>query len=153
MDPRSVKRILVPTDFADPSSDALGTAMAFAQISGATLDLVHVTMGSTYVLPPPFDVATLPFDTTKVTAHVTRELAVEEERVRGAGVACQTAALTGAPDTEIVARARETGAELIIMGTHGRSGLAHALFGSVSERVLRHSPCPLLVVPNAVNAK
>jgi nucleotide-binding universal stress UspA family protein len=151
MDPRNVKRILVPTDFADPSSDALGTAMAFAQISGATLDLVHVTLGSTFVLPPPLDLATL--DTTKVSEHVARELAVEEERVRAVGLACETASLVGAPDEEIVTRARETGAALIIMGTHGRSGLAHALFGSVTERVLRHTSCPLLVVPTAVHAQ
>jgi len=57
MDPRSWKRILVPTDFSDPSGEALSTAMAFAQLAGATLDLVHVAVEATYALPPPVDVA------------------------------------------------------------------------------------------------
>jgi len=50
-------------------------------------------------------------------------------------------------ESEIVARAAETKADLIVMGTHGRSGLAHALLGSVAERVVQHAPCPVLIVP------
>ena len=67
--------------------------------------------------------------------------------MRAAGLRCETAMLVGRPDAEIVARANATGAELIVMGTHGRSGLAHALLGSVAERVVQHSPCPILIVP------
>ena len=147
MDPRTWKRILVPTDFSDPSSEALATAMAFAQLSGGTLDLVHVAIEATYVLPPPIDVASLPIDMTKVMARVAEGLAAEEARVRAAGIACESATLIGRPDTEVVARANETNAQLIIMGTHGRSGLAHALLGSVAERVVQHSSCPVLIVP------
>ena len=67
--------------------------------------------------------------------------------MRAAGLRCETAMLVGRPDAEIVARATATGAELIVMGTHGRSGLAHALLGSVAERVVQHAPCPVLIVP------
>jgi universal stress protein A len=147
VDPRTVKRILVPTDFSDPSAEALATALAFGQSSGATLDLVHVAVEATYALPPPVDVATLPIDMSKVLARAAEGLAAEEAQVRAAGVACETATLVGRPETEIVARATETHADLIIMGTHGRSGLAHVLLGSIAERVVQHSPCPVLIVP------
>jgi len=147
MDPRSWKRILVPTDFSDPSGEALSTAMAFAQLAGATLDLVHVAVEATYALPPPVDVVSVPIDMTKLMERAVEGLAAEEKRVRDAGIATDSATLVGRPDSEIVARAAETKADLIVMGTHGRSGLAHALLGSVAERVVQHAPCPVLIVP------
>jgi universal stress protein A len=148
MDPRSWKRILVPTDFSDPSTEALATAVAFAQLSGATLDLVHVAVEANFVLPPPVDLAPVPIDMSAVMARVGDSLGAEEARVRAAGISCESAVLMGGrPDTEIVARASATGAQLIVMGTHGRSGLAHALLGSIAERVVQHAPCPVLIVP------
>ena len=149
MDLRSVKRILVPTDFSDPSAEALGTAIALAQQSdaGAVVDLVHVAVEAAFALPPPVDVASVPVDMSRLWEQATEILGVEEKRVLAAGLRCETAMLVGRPDAEIVARATATGAELIVMGTHGRSGLAHALLGSVAERVVQHSPCPVLIVP------
>lgn len=147
MELRTIQRILVPTDFSDPSNEALATAMAFAQAFGGTLDLVHVALAVSYVLPPPLDISPLPFGMTKSLEQAATGLASEEARVRAAGLACETATLFGRPDTEIVARATATKADLIVMGTHGRSGLAHALMGSVAERVVRHTPCPILIVP------
>jgi universal stress protein A len=147
VDLNNIKRILVPTDFTDPSSEALETAIALARGAGATLDLVHVAVEAAYPLPPPVDVATLPLDMGKVLDRSAEGLAAEERRVREAGLACETATLIGRPDTEIVQRARDTRADLIVMGTHGRSGLAHALFGSNVDRVAQHTPCPLLIVP------
>ena len=147
MDLRTVKRILVPTDFSDPSAEALATAIALAQQAGAVVDLVHVAVEAAFALPPPVDVAAVPVDMTKLMERVTDGLHTEEERVRAAGLRCETAMLVGRPDAEIVARANATGAELIVMGTHGRSGLAHALLGSVAEKVVQHSPCPVLIVP------
>ena len=150
MEPRAIKRILVPTDFSDPSHEALTTAMAFASAFGGTLDLVHVAIATAYVLPPPIDLATIPFDLmTKTLEQATAGLASEEARVRSAGLPCETATLFGRPDTEIVDRAVGTRADLIVMGTHGRSGLAHALMGSVTDRVIRHAPCPILIVPQS----
>jgi nucleotide-binding universal stress UspA family protein len=147
MDPRTWKRILVPTDFSDPSGDAMATAMAFAELSGATLDLVHVAVEATYALPPPVDVASVPIDMTKLLERAAEGLAAEEKRVRAAGIATDSATLVGRPDSEIVTRAAATKADLIVMGTHGRSGLAHALLGSVAERVVQHAHCPVLIVP------
>lgn len=147
MDLRNVKRILVPTDFSDPSAEALATAMTLAQGAGATLDLVHVAVEASFALPPPIDVATVPIDMSKVMERVADGLRAEENRVVAAGLRCETAMLVGRPDAEIVARASATGAELIVMGTHGRSGLAHALLGSIAERVVQHAPCPVLIMP------
>ena len=76
-----------------------------------------------------------------------RELDAERDRVKSAGVSVETTTLSGRAAPEIVAHAKKTGADLIVMGTHGRSGFQHAILGSVAERVLRHSPCPVLVVP------
>lgn len=147
MELTALKRILVPTDFSDPSQEALETAMSFARTFGATLDLVHVAVEATYPVPPPIDIASLPIDIGPALDRSAAGLAAAEARVREAGVACETATLVGRADQEIVTRARTTGADLIIMGTHGRSGLAHVLLGSNAERVVQHAPCPVLIVP------
>jgi universal stress protein A len=147
VDLKTIARILVPTDFTDPSHDAIDAAIELARGSGATLDLVHVAVEAAYPLPPPIDVATLPLDMGKVLDRSDEGLAAEEKRVRAAGIACETTTLIGRADQEIVKRARDTRAGLIVMGTHGRSGLAHALFGSNVDRVVQHTPCPVLIVP------
>jgi nucleotide-binding universal stress UspA family protein len=147
VDLKNVKRILVPTDFTDPSNEALEAAVTLGRESGATLDLVHVAVEAAYPLPPPVDVATLPIDMGKVLDRSNEGLEVEERRVREAGLQCETTTLIGRPDLEILRRARETRADLIVMGTHGRSGLAHALFGSNVDRVVQHAPCPVLILP------
>ncbi len=147
MDLTALKRILVPTDFSDPSQEALTTAMAFARMFGATLDLVHVAEEIAYALPPPIDVASLPIDIDAVLERAAAGLAAEEARTREAGVICESATLVGRADQEIVRRASETAADLIVMGTHGRSGLVHVLLGSNAARVIQHSPCAVLIVP------
>ena len=92
--------------------------------------------------------------------HFERVLASAAERlersvaeVRQAGVACASAEELGRSHTAIVERARITGAGLIVMGSHGRHGLSHALLGSVAEKVVQHSPCAVLVVPPPGDAR
>jgi nucleotide-binding universal stress UspA family protein len=147
VDLTALKRILVPTDFSDPSEEALKTALAFGRMFGATLDLVHVAVEVAYPLPPPIDLASLPIDIGPALDRAAEGLAAEEARVREAGIRCESTTLVGRADQEIVERARTTAADLIIMGTHGRSGLAHAILGSNSARVIQHAPCPVLIVP------
>jgi nucleotide-binding universal stress UspA family protein len=142
-----MKTILVPTDFSELSEQALGTAIDFARVFKAGIELVHVYVEPTYVLPPPVEVATFPFVTADVLAKVQEGLDAEQERVEAAGIPCKTTALTGRAAPEIVAHAKEIGADMIVMGTHGRSGLEHAILGSVAERVVHRAPCPVLVVP------
>jgi nucleotide-binding universal stress UspA family protein len=147
MDPKNIKRILAPVDFSEPSSAALETAIAFARAFGATIELVHVAADAAYPLPPPVDVAVPPLDMAKIMEEVERTLSAEQDRVGAAGVPCESTTLVGRPDTEIVSHADDTQADLIVMGTHGRSGLAHVLMGSVAERVAQHAHCPVLIVP------
>jgi universal stress protein A len=100
-----------------------------------------------YPLPPPIDVASLPIDIGPALERAAEGLAIEEARVRDAGIRCESMTLVGRADQQIVERARTTAADLIIMGTHGRSGLAHAILGSNAARVVQHAPCPVLIVP------
>jgi universal stress protein A len=152
MDPRAVKKILVPTDFSAPSDEALRTAVGFAKVFGASIELVHVYVEPAYVLPPPVEMATFPFDMAQVLARLGEALEAQRDRVREAGIPVEVTSLSGRPAQQIVAHAKKVGTDLIVMGTHGRSGFQHVLLGSVAERVVHHSPCPVLVVPTRPSA-
>jgi nucleotide-binding universal stress UspA family protein len=147
MNPKSIKRILVATDFSDLAAEAIDTAVAFAHESGATLDLVHVTTEATYAVPPPMDMLRMPVDLRSAVTEASTRLQTEEDRVRALGVACEGNVLVGRADTEIVGHADRTHSDLIILATHGRVGLGHALLGSVAEKVVQHAHCPVLTVP------
>lgn len=147
MDPKTIKRIVVATDFSDLSSEAVETAVAFAHECGATLDLVHVTSEMAYAVPPPMEMVTVPFDVAGAVREASQRMSLEEERVRALGIPCESNVLVGRADAEIVQHADKTHSDLIVMGTHGRSGLPHVLLGSVAEKVVQHAHCPVLTVP------
>jgi universal stress protein A len=147
MNPTSIKRIVVATDFSELSTEAIDTAVAFARQSGALLDLVHVATEASYAVPPPMDMLRLPIDLPSVVNEASSRLATEEDRVRARGVACEGNVLVGRAENEIVDHAEKTRSDLIILGTHGRSGFGHALLGSVAEKVVQHAHCPVLTVP------
>jgi nucleotide-binding universal stress UspA family protein len=153
MDPKRIKRIVVATDFSDLSQEAIETAVAFAREWGATLDLVHVASELSYAIPPPMDVMSLPLDMAAVLRDASKHMSDVEERVRQQGVACESAVLVGRADTEIVDHATQTHADLIVLGTHGRHGLPHALLGSVAEKVVQHAHCPVLTIPRHASAE
>jgi nucleotide-binding universal stress UspA family protein len=142
-----MKRILVATDFSELSDEAVETAVALAHESGAILDLVHVATEIVYAVPPPMDVLSVPVDMPAVVRAASTRLAAEETRVRGLGVVCEGNVLVGRAETEIVDHADKTHSDLIVLGTHGRRGLGHALLGSVAEKVVQHAHCPVLTVP------
>lgn len=139
-----IRTILCPVDFSSASDDSFAFARELAARLGAHIHLVHVF---------PLPVFTAPDGPVMVgadyTARVTAELgsaltklaAVETE------VPIQTHLLEGVPFQEIVALAARLPADLIVIGTHGRTGLRHLLLGSVAERVVRTSPVPVLTVP------
>jgi nucleotide-binding universal stress UspA family protein len=153
MDPRAVRTILVPTDFSEPSGEAVDTAIAFAQVFHARVELLHVFVDPTYALPPPIEMATLPIDVDTILDRISRSLEAEKQRVGVASVPITTVTRSGQAAPEIVAHAKEISADLIVMGTHGRGRLQHVLLGSVAERVVHHSSCPVLVVPVRKAAK
>ena len=134
-----VKSILVPTDFSEASDAALHYATELALTLGARLALLHVPgkTGEHFEANFPhgqFEAATR----ERLSSFLTTE---QLERLRPEYVL-----RVGGPAEQIVRYADLVDAGLIVMGTHGRSGLAHALMGSVAEQVVRSAPCPVLLV-------
>ncbi len=129
-------RILVPVDFSECSKKTLQYAIPFARQFNAELSLLFVvqpypTMGEMPAVDPLPDV----------------ESELEELRKSiPAWVRLKTVVRHGEPHAEIVNAARELGMDLIIISTHGRSGLARVVMGSTAEKVVRHAGCPVLVV-------
>jgi nucleotide-binding universal stress UspA family protein len=143
---RETRKILVATDFSEGSEEALTQAIAMAKQTGATLELVHVLeFGDSGDLP--FALISHAGSPGAIAATADRELAVRADRATAAGLRCYTRILEGTAYQEIVREARETKADLIVIGTHGRRGLAHLMLGSVAERVVRQAGCPVLTVP------
>ena len=141
---RQIRSILVPIDFSQPSKEALKAAAGFARQFEAKLTLLNVVEP---VATPDFAYFPLVMENDKVMAQSKREL----ERVPGSD--CIDSALVekvlvrhGVPYREITDAARTLKVDLIIISTHGYSGLAHVFMGSTAERVVRHAECPVLVV-------
>lgn len=143
---RETKTILVATDFSEGSDEALERAIELGKQTGATLEIVHVLeFGDSGQLP--FGLVNYAGDPGAVAATVDRELAIRADRAKVAGLRSYTRMLEGRAHQEIVREAREAHVDLIVVGTLGRRGLAHAMLGSVAERVVRHASCPVLIVP------
>ncbi len=141
-----MKSILHPTDFSECSEVAREHAIAFARSLGAEVILLHVL-----VEVPLYsegwintrDVRRV-YDAERKWAEETLEARAAE--MREAGVATTWKTDVGTPFEEIVLTAEEAGADLIVMGTHGWSGLDRLLLGSVADRVIRTAPCPVVTV-------
>lgn len=136
--------ILVPTDGSDAAERALDPALTLAA-PGATVHVLSVVDAADLGLTTPTDAD---LEEIRSGIRTASERAVERlaERARAAGVAAETDVRVGVPHEVVRAVADERGVDLVAMGTHGRSGLAHALLGSTTERVLRRSSVPVLVV-------
>lgn len=147
------RKILCPVDFSAGSRQALETAAQLAKEAGAALVLVHAwqpTQWAAAEVQLAAGVVQDMLDTEHAELARWRELASD---LRGGPVEVQF--LTGAPWDQIVAAARaDRTIDLVVMGTHGRTGLKHVLLGSVAEKVVRHAPCAVLVVrePEAAEA-
>ncbi len=142
-----LRRILVPTDFSKFSQAALNYAIAFVEKFASELHFLHVVQNLALVVPDvitmePIALPTPDQFTPAVQAGFDRLVAdnkLEKHKVR-------REIREGTPFYEIIQYAREAEIDLIIMGTHGHSGLAHVLLGSVTEKVVRKAPCPVLTV-------
>lgn len=144
-----LKVIVVPTDFTSATTGALRSAIQLARVFGAAIDVLHVNLDPTFVLPPPADVMSLPIDIDGVVVSVAERLDHVARNVRQAGIACTTSSEIGRTHVEIIDHARKVGAGMIVMGTHGRHGIGHFLMGSVAEKVVQYADCPVLIVPAA----
>ena len=139
----AITTILVPTDFSDYSRQALSYAEMLAKTFDAKIVLIHVIDTVSYVVSESVQ-------WTEVYARL--EAAIQpmlEGLIREAekrGVAAESKLTQGVPYDQIVKTAENVNADLVVMGTHGRTGIPHVLLGSVAERVVRLAPCPVLTV-------
>ncbi len=140
------KKILVPTDFSAYAKDAARLAIELAKRFEATLSFVHVFQSVAYVLPEGYMLYSAP-QLGEILDDLDKLLSAEKSAAQSAGASHVDGDLVeGVPATEIVRYAREKGCDLIVMGTHGRTGIKHALLGSIAEKVVRSADCPVLIV-------
>jgi nucleotide-binding universal stress UspA family protein len=142
--PFKLSRVLVPHDFSDTAEHALTYALGIAGKFNARVTLVHVCDVASYGYPDAFVAA---FDWTSEVERVASEaLEGAVARARESGVEVDAVLQRGLAWNAITTLATEIGADLIVMGTHGRRGVSRALLGSVAEKVVRVAPCPVLTV-------
>jgi len=146
----NLETILVPTDFSEFSKYALQYAIAFAQTFKARIIMIHIT--------PEREMDVI----RQASVHMQGENFEELVKQRKAedrkqldefippelkkGITVETIHRVGIPFMEIIKAAREKAVDLIVIATHGKSGLSHILFGSVAEKVVRKAPCPVLSI-------
>jgi nucleotide-binding universal stress UspA family protein len=142
------KRILCPVDFSETARAALETAIELASKFDSEIVLVHA-----YPIPG----YTFPDGSAVASSRMLQELADEATRhleewrllaVKGGAKHVTVETAVGDPAGEIVRIAQEAKIDLVVMGTHGRTGIEHALMGSIAERVVRRAKCPVLTVRN-----
>ena len=139
----TLTRMLVPVDFSDCSRDALEYGALIAQRSNVSMKLLHVLEPVSYGLD-----FTLPQMTQRESSKtaITKRLSDLVSALTSVGFASDFLISGGLPADSILDAARAQSVDVIVMGTHGRRGLSHVLFGSVAESVLRRSLCPVLTV-------
>lgn len=148
-----IRRMVVPTDFSPASDIAFLYALDLAAREGATLHLLHVIDDAMFATAYPDGFYTeLPGLRTQVIGEAQKRLDDLAARCEAAKVMVTTDVLVGRPAAGVAQEATARGADLIVMGTHGRSGFAHLMLGSVAERVLRMAPCPVLTVRDTSRA-
>lgn len=141
-----LQRILVPVDFSSTSRKALQYAVPFATAFDAKVTVLHVIQPYTAAPELGYMPPELVASQRDLANSVREELGRLCQREFGTGARFQVQVCEGVPWQEITTAACESDADLIILATHGRTGLKHVLLGSVTERVVRHAPCPVLVV-------
>jgi nucleotide-binding universal stress UspA family protein len=134
-----LKQILVATDFSEVSTAAIDYGRDLARTFGTSLRLLHV-MENPFLRPSPADPHTLK---AAALRHLMDRLTDEDREALHATAALET---SDDPAGEIVKQAKTHAVDLIVLGTHGRGGVAHLLLGSVAEKVVRTAPCPVLTV-------
>jgi nucleotide-binding universal stress UspA family protein len=140
-----VRKILVPVDFSSHSNAALELAIDFAKSFEASITLLHC-----YQLSPsggsPYGIVMPPEYCEKIREAAERYLKKWCEKAAAAGIEVDYSSSSANPAQEILRRAEEIGADLIVMGTNGLTGISHLMIGSIAERTLRLAPCPVMTI-------
>jgi nucleotide-binding universal stress UspA family protein len=142
----NITTILVPTDFSEYAAHAYQWALGLADSSKAKVLLFYATPSLAYLAAPEgmfyTDLAKLKHE---LIAEAEKQMAEFAGKKGTSTVAVETRIGVGEAVWEICKVAEEAPVDLIVMGSHGRTGLSHVFLGSVAERVVRHAPCPVLV--------
>jgi nucleotide-binding universal stress UspA family protein len=144
----NIRSILVPVDFSAHSDRAVAYAAHLAKQLNASVELLHVVNDP--VLAGAWGTEVYVPDLTDLLAALTTDaetrLAVTVTALRAQGLAASSAVRQGISERTILEHLTAGRFDLAVIGSHGRTGLSHAVMGSVAERVLRHAPCPVLIV-------
>ncbi len=140
-----LRTLLCAVDFSEPSEHALRHAVALAAALGAELHVAHVYAVPVYALPDGALVAG-PQWAARIMSEAEQQMQALLKRVDTQGVKVSSHVVEGAPHEEIPALAARLDADLVIVGTHGRTGLTHLLLGSVAERIVRTAERPVMTV-------
>ena len=144
---KSIRRILHPSDFSPASRAAFARALELARTNRAELTIVHVMsvvvpgIGGEYISPAVYDQIQ-----RSIAAGAKKHLDALVARARKAGVRAKGLLVEGLAHERIIRAARTQRADVVVMGTHGRTGVARLFLGSVAERVVTLSPCPVMTV-------
>jgi nucleotide-binding universal stress UspA family protein len=140
------KKILVPVDFSQYSDEILAYAIEIAHKFDASIDLIHVIPNMDYFTPYESFMAAENIVAVQKGVEGEVEKDLDEVAQKLPGITVKKVIRTGVAFVEILDYVKSEGIDLIIMGTRGRGGLEHIIIGSVAEKVLRKSPCPVLTI-------
>jgi nucleotide-binding universal stress UspA family protein len=142
-----IRTILAPTDFSSHATCAVRYACALAERFGATLHLLHVLSDVVPAGPDPMVAAVLPPEYYRESEQAARKaLAAILDPSWGRPAAVESSVRWGVPVDAVIEHAETHAVDLIVVATHGRTGLSHVLLGSVAERIVREAPCPVLTI-------
>ncbi len=146
----NIKKVLVPIDFSDYSKNSLKYAVNFVKCFNADLYLIYVVEPVIY--PPDFSMGqiAIPSVDLEMDKRAVEELQKLAKKNIPGEVKVETIVKTGKPFIEIIETASEQNIDLIIIATHGHTGVEHILFGSTAEKVVRKAPCPVLTIREPV---
>jgi universal stress protein A len=139
-----IKKILVATDFSSHSKRAMDYAASLARESGAEIVLIHAIESFPYSVTDTLQVVDHRRALEKTAGFLLENL---RQDLAGEGVPVKSLLTNGAPYEEILKASRREKAGLIVIGTHGRTGVEHLILGSVAEKVVRLASCPVLTIP------
>ncbi len=145
----NVNKILVPVDYSDSGDAAMAYAVLLAKEYDAEMHLMHVYEQPTTFVDSGFTGAPIPAETSP--ALLNEEEAKLNRVMPAEGVKFRHSFVVGTPAEALVDYAKDNQIDLVVMGTHGRTGISRLLMGSVAEGVVRNAPCPVLTIKQPAN--
>jgi nucleotide-binding universal stress UspA family protein len=148
---KPIRKILIALDLSEPAKEVVEAGLSVARSLDASVEIVHVREPFVYAMLGDYG-PTVQQEQALMT-WIDRSLEEAANHALSYRVPCVTTSLHGSPAREIVSHAQKVGSDLIVVGTHGRGAVAHAVLGSVAERVVQRAGRPVLVVPVSVKGR